>query len=172
MAAEAPMIDYTPLSSTKQNRIMIWRDEVVASANADPASDSFSLAPSSSNASASTGNSSSSSTAAASTGNHKDALLSRRSRLWRRLSKHLRVTSLSTGPSPLDLELKAREEVRTSMYRESWAAEEAAAAAKAQQEAAANEDQGGVMGLLGERQERLERAERLLNKGLVMQPVC
>ena len=139
MAAEVPMIDYTPLSSTKQNRIMIWRDEVAANAHADPASDSSSLAPSSSTASASTGNSSSSSTAAASTGHHKDATLSRRSRLWRRLSKHLRVTGLSAGPSPLDLELKAREEVRTSMYRESWAAEEAAAA-KAQQDADAEEE--------------------------------
>lgn len=165
------MIDYTPLSSTKQNRIMIWRDEVAANAHADPASDSSSLAPSSSTASASTGNSSSSSTAAASTGHHKDATLSRRSRLWRRLSKHLRVTGLSAGPSPLDLELKAREEVRTSMYRESWAAEEAAAA-KAQQDADAEEEQGGVMGMLGERQERLERAERLLNRGIVMHPAC
>ncbi|KAL2207259.1 hypothetical protein CC79DRAFT_1368145 [Sarocladium strictum] len=152
MATEATPIDYTPLSSTKQNRIMIWRDEVAANALPDPSSDSSSLAPSSST---STNNSSSS--AESTTAPAKDSSNSRRSRFWRRLSKRLRVASLSSGPNALDLELKAREEVRTSMYRESWAAEERAREAKQQQR---DEDPDG----------RLERAERLLNKGVMMPP--
>ncbi|KAK0383228.1 hypothetical protein NLU13_9141 [Sarocladium strictum] len=163
MVTDAAPVDYTPLTSTKQNRILIWRDEVAATALPDPSSDSSSLAPSSSN---STNNSSSASSTAKD--NNPNSTLSRRSRLWRRLSKRLRVPSLSSGPSALDLELKAREEVRTSMYRESWAAEERAREAK--ERAEANEDNAEIKGKLGETQQRLERAEMLLSRGIMLPP--
>jgi hypothetical protein len=77
---------------------------------------------------------------------------------------------LSSGPSALDLELKAREEVRTGMYRESWAAEERAREAK---ERGAEEDEmDEIKGKLVETQERLERADRLLNRGVMLPPAC
>jgi hypothetical protein len=83
----------------------------------------------------------------------------------------LRVASLSSGPSALDLELKAREEVRTSMYRESWAAEERAREAKEKQrDESPGAGEKGIRGQLGETRERLERAERLLNKGVMLPP--
>lgn len=79
------------------------------------------------------------------------------------------MSSLSSGPSALDLELKAREEVRTGMYRESWAAEERAREAKERGDAEV--DAPEITGKLWETQERLERADRLLNRGVMMPPV-
>lgn len=51
------------------------------------------------------------------------------------------------------------------MYRESWALEEAAREAAGQVEGN-EEEKTGMQGKLGDMQERLERAERLLNQGV------
>lgn len=157
---QTPDVDLPPpMSRVKQNRIDIWRNEVAAltldtaiDTNDDPSR--HSPPPSSATSSASSSSILSSPT-------------SRGRRFWRRLSH--RLTGRPLDPSPPDV-------VRTDMYRTEQqssssprhAAPKDLGRRRPEADALGEESsRDGLQGALGAKQDRLERAARLLEEGPV-----
>ncbi|KFA64212.1 hypothetical protein S40285_00803 [Stachybotrys chlorohalonatus IBT 40285] len=152
------------MSTSKQNRILIWRDEVASAADALDAESSVNgIAPSFTSSSTATTTSSASTTSPP---------RSRSRNLWKRLSRRLSSIARGSDAPPSDAELSPR----TAMYRELPAS---AALAKLNSAAAPRDDgdlkvaeemaldaesSNGRAGGLKEKQERLERAARLLDQ--------
>jgi hypothetical protein len=152
------------LTASKQSRILIWRDEVASAAdNGDAVSSADGIAPSFTSSSTATTNSSSST---------KSPPRSSRS-LWKRLSRRLSIMTKGSDALPSDVETSPQ----TAMYRDMPDAVALAALNQAnngpneaeQQQRAdladlEKEDSDSRRGGLKEKQERLERAARLLNQ--------
>jgi hypothetical protein len=152
------------MSTSKQNRILIWRDEVASAADALDAESSVNgIAPSFTSSSTTT------TTSSASTA---PPTRSRSRNLWKRLSRRLSIIARGTDAAPSDTDLSPR----TAMYRDLPASVaianlNAAAAPRDDVDLNAAEDMplgpessNGRAGGLKEKQERLERAARLLDQ--------
>ncbi|KAH7326494.1 hypothetical protein B0I35DRAFT_136879 [Stachybotrys elegans] len=154
--ADLDILPHPAMSAAKQNRIMIWRNEVASALDPLEADSVNDIAPSSTAASTITSHSSSSTAAS--------PPVSRPRSLWNRVSRRLSIFTRSSDAADAD----PIRSPRTAMYRDMVdpiASPSGPEAKRADEMLLGADSDEGRPGGLKEKQERLERAARLLDQG-------